>query len=161
VEEIDIDDMGPQIATPGCPSKTDNVENVGGSVVDQVFVGSCTNGRLDDIRIVANMLKGRKVHPDVRLLVIPGSRSVYSKADKVGYLKTIVDSGGIVSMPTCGPCAGGFLGVLPDGEVTVSTSNRNFKGRMGEPTSKIYLSGAAVAAASAITGVISHPEEVK
>jgi 3-isopropylmalate/(R)-2-methylmalate dehydratase large subunit len=160
-EEIDIDDMGPQIASPGSPSKTDNVEDVGGEVVDQVFVGSCTNGRLDDIRIVANILKGRKVHPDVRLLVIPGSRSVYSQADKVGYLKSIVDAGGIISMPTCGPCAGGFLGVLPDGEVTVSTSNRNFKGRMGEPTSKVYLSGAAVAAASAITGIISHPEEVK
>jgi 3-isopropylmalate/(R)-2-methylmalate dehydratase large subunit len=161
VEEIDIDDMGPQIASPGSPSKTDNVEDIGGKVVDQVFVGSCTNGRLDDIRIVANILKGKKVHPDVRLLVIPGSRSVYSHADKVGYLKSIVDAGGIISMPTCGPCAGGFLGVLPDGEVAVSTSNRNFKGRMGEPTSKIYLSGAAVAAASAVTGVISHPEEVK
>jgi 3-isopropylmalate/(R)-2-methylmalate dehydratase large subunit len=161
VEEIEIEDMGPQIATPGSPSLTDNVEDVGGNVVDQVFVGSCTNGRLDDIRIVANMLRGKKVHPDVRLLVIPGSRAVYSAADTAGYLKSIINAGGVISMPTCGPCAGGFLGVLPDGEVALSTSNRNFKGRMGEPSSKIFLSGAAVAAASSITGVISHPEEVK
>jgi 3-isopropylmalate/(R)-2-methylmalate dehydratase large subunit len=161
VEEVEIEDMGPQIATPGSPSYTDNVEDIGGKVVDQVFVGSCTNGRLDDIRIVSSILRGKKVHPDVRFLVIPGSRNVYSAAEKAGYLKNIIDAGGVIAMPTCGPCAGGFLGVLPDGEVALSTSNRNFKGRMGEPTSKIFLSGAAVAAASSVTGVISHPEEVK
>jgi len=160
VEEIGIEDMGPQISTPGCPSNVENVEDVSGRLIDQVFVGSCTNGRLEDIRIVAQTLKGRKVHPDVRLLVIPGSRGVYASADRAGYLKTIIDAGGVISMPTCGPCAGGFLGVLPDGEVTIATSNRNYKGRMGEPTSKIYLAGAAVAAASAVTGVITHPEEV-
>ncbi|MGA1866124.1 MAG: aconitase/3-isopropylmalate dehydratase large subunit family protein [Thermoplasmatota archaeon] len=161
VEEIDIEDMGPQISVPGAPSNVENVEDVSGRVVDQIFIGSCTNGRLEDMRVLAQTLKGRKVHPDVRLLVIPGSRHVYSAADRAGYLKSIIDAGGIISMPTCGPCAGGFLGVLPAGEVTVATSNRNYFGRMGEPTSKIYLSGVAVAAASAITGVISHPEEVK
>lgn len=159
-EQIEIEGMGPQVAIPGSPNDVDNVENVEGKAIDQVFVGSCTNGRLDDLRTLSRILKGKKVHPDVRLLVIPGSRWVYSSAEKAGYLKDIMDSGGIVSMPTCGPCAGGFLGVLPDGEVALSTSNRNFRGRMGEPTSKIYISGAAVAAATAIRGVISHPEEV-
>ncbi|MBN1390229.1 MAG: 3-isopropylmalate dehydratase large subunit [Candidatus Thermoplasmatota archaeon] len=161
VLEMDIEDMGPQISLPGSPVNVENVEDVTGRAVDQVFIGSCTNGRLDDIRITAQILKGRMVHPQVRMLVIPGSRHVYSAADKAGYLKTIIDAGGVISMPTCGPCAGGFLGILSDGEVTVATSNRNFTGRMGEPTSKVYLSGAAVAATCAITGVISHPEEVK
>ena len=160
VEEVDIDEMSPQIAVPGSPNNVDNVENIEGRIVDQVFVGSCTNGRLDDLRTVSKVLEGKKVHPDVRLLVIPGSRNVYSAAEKAGYLKTIIDAGGVVMMPTCGPCAGGFLGILPDGEVALSTSNRNFQGRMGEPTSKIYISGAAVAAASAVTGVITHPGEV-
>ncbi len=159
-ETIDIDDMGPQVAIPGSPNDAEDVENLEGRVVDQVFVGSCTNGRLDDLRILAGTLKGRKVHPDVRLLVIPGSRAVYSAAQRAGYLKIIMDAGGVVSMPTCGPCAGGFLGILPDGEVALTTTNRNFPGRMGEKTSMIYISGAAVAGASAIKGMISHPEEV-
>jgi len=159
-EYVDVDDMEPQIALPGSPDNVDNVSNQVGRKVDQVFVGSCTNGRLDDMMVLSDMLKGRKVHPDVRLLVIPGSREVYSLAVKAGYIKNILDAGGIISMPTCGPCAGGFLGVLPAGEVAVSTTNRNFRGRMGEPSSRVYLSGVAVAAASAIKGVIAHPEEV-
>jgi len=161
VEEIEIDDMGPQVSVPGSPNLSDEVENLSGEVVDQVFIGSCTNGRLDDLRVTASVLKGRKVHPEIRLLVIPGSRSVYSAAERAGYLKTIVEAGGVISMPTCGPCAGGFLGVLAEGEVALSTSNRNFRGRMGEPSSRVFLSGAAVAAASSITGMISHPGEVK
>jgi 3-isopropylmalate/(R)-2-methylmalate dehydratase large subunit len=159
-EQIDVDDMGPQVAIPGSPNEAEDVENLEGQIVDQVFVGSCTNGRLDDMRILASTLKGRKVHPDVRLLVIPGSRSVYSAAQRAGYLKTIMDAGGVVTMPTCGPCAGGFLGILPDGEIALTTTNRNFPGRMGEKTSRIYISGPAVAGASAIRGMISHPEEV-
>ena len=159
-EHIDCTDMGPQIALPGSPDTVDDVLNHLGKKVDQVFVGSCTNGRLDDLRVLSDILKGKKVHADVRLLVIPGSRHVYASAVKAGYIRTIIDAGGIVSMPTCGPCAGGFLGVLPAGEVAVSTTNRNFRGRMGDPTSKVYLSGVAVAGASAVTGVISHPEEV-
>jgi 3-isopropylmalate/(R)-2-methylmalate dehydratase large subunit len=157
---VDVEDMGPQVAVPGSPNEAEDVENLEGKVVDQVFVGSCTNGRLDDIRILATTLKGRKVHPDVRLLVIPGSRAVYSASQRAGYLKTIMDAGGIVSMPTCGPCAGGFLGILPEGEVALTTSNRNFPGRMGEKTSRIFISGAAVAGATAIRGMISHPGEV-
>lgn len=159
-QEIEIDGMGPQVALPGSPNDVDNVENIEGKVVDQVFVGSCTNGRLDDMRVLSQILKGRKVHPDVRLLVIPGSREVQSAAERAGYLKTIIDAGGIVGMPTCGPCAGGFLGILPEGEVALTTTNRNFQGRMGEPSSKIYISGAAVAGATAIKGMITHPEEV-
>jgi len=157
---IDIEGMGPQIAVPSSPDRVEPVENVEGKNVDQVFVGSCTNGRLDDLRVLSSILKGRKVHPDVRLLVIPGSRAIYSQAERAGYLKSIIDAGGIISMPTCGPCAGGFLGILPAGEVAVSTSNRNFRGRMGDPTSKIYLTGAAVAGATAVRGVITHPQEV-
>lgn len=160
-EHITIDDMGPQIAVPGSPDRVENIENVTGKAVDQVFVGSCTNGRLDDMRILSEVLKGRKVHPDVRLLVIPGSKSVYSAAERAGYLRNIIDADGIIAMPTCGPCAGGFLGVLPSGDVAVSTTNRNYRGRMGDPTSKIYLAGVAVAGASAVTGVITHPEEVR
>ncbi|MEA3558435.1 MAG: aconitase/3-isopropylmalate dehydratase large subunit family protein [Candidatus Thermoplasmatota archaeon] len=159
-ETIELDEMGPQVAVPDSPNNVEPVENVNGKIIDQVFIGSCTNGRLDDIRLTAKILKGQKVHEDVRLLVIPGSRGVYSAADRAGYLKTIIDAGGVISMPTCGPCAGGFLGVLPDGEHALATTNRNFKGRMGETSSKVYLSGVAVAAASAIMGMISHPEEV-
>ncbi len=159
-ETVDIDGMGPQVAVPDRPNNVEPVENVTGEVIDQVFIGSCTNGRLDDMRQAAQVLKGRKVHRDVRLLVIPGSRKVYSLADRAGYLKTMIDAGGMVSMPTCGPCAGGFLGILPDGEKALATTNRNFKGRMGEPSSKVYISGSAVAAASAVRGMIVHPEEV-
>ena len=159
-EHVDIDDMGPQIAVPGSPDRVENVENMSGKAVDQVFVGSCTNGRLDDFRLLSELIKGKKIHPDVRMLVIPGSKEIYSQAERAGYIRNIIDAGATVAMPTCGPCAGGFLGVLPPGEVAVSTTNRNFRGRMGDPTSKIYLSGIAVAASSAITGVISHPEEV-
>jgi 3-isopropylmalate/(R)-2-methylmalate dehydratase large subunit len=159
-EHIDMSDMGPQIALPGSPDLVDDVTNHLGKRIDQVFVGSCTNGRLDDLRALSEILRGRKVHADVRLLVIPGSRHVYAAAVRSGYVKNIIDAGGIVSMPTCGPCAGGFLGVLPAGEVALSTTNRNFRGRMGDQTSKVYLSGVAVAGASAVTGVISHPSEV-
>jgi 3-isopropylmalate/(R)-2-methylmalate dehydratase large subunit len=113
------------------------------------------------MRILSEILKGRNIHPEVRLLVIPGSKSVYSAAERAGYLRNIIDAGGVIAMPSCGPCAGGFLGVLPPGDVVVSTTNRNFRGRMGDPTSKVYLSGVAVAGASAITGIITHPEEVR
>ena len=159
-EHITIDDMGPQIAVPGSPDMVENVENVAGKAVDQVFIGSCTNGRLDDLRLLSEILKGKKIHPDVRMLVIPGSKEIYSQAERAGYIRMIINAGAVVAMPTCGPCAGGYLGVLPPGEVAVSTTNRNFRGRMGDPTSKVYLSGVSVAASSAITGVISHPEEV-
>ena len=161
VIEYDVSLLEPQVALPYSPSNTKPVSQVGNIEIDQVVIGSCTNGRLDDLRIAAQILKGRKVHPKVRCIIIPGSQQVYLDALVEGLIETFIRSGAVVSPPTCGPCLGGHMGVLADGERCISTTNRNFVGRMGSPKSEVYLSNPAVAAASAIMGRITSPEEIK
>ncbi len=154
---ININELEPQIA---CPHNVDNVKSVSeveGTHIDQVFLGSCTNGRLSDLRTAANIIKGKDISKNVRMLVIPASREVYSKAMDEGLLKTFVDSGALVCNPCCGPCLGGHIGLVGPGEVSLSTSNRNFKGRQGSSDAEVYLSSAAVAAASAVKGKITDP----
>jgi 3-isopropylmalate/(R)-2-methylmalate dehydratase large subunit len=154
---LDVDELEPQIA---CPHNVDNVKPVSeveGTHIDQVFLGSCTNGRLSDLRTAAKIMKGKDVSKNIRMLVIPASREVYTKAMDEGLLRTFVDSGALVCNPCCGPCLGGHIGLVGPGEVSLSTSNRNFKGRQGSPDAEVYLSSAAVAAASAITGKITDP----
>ena len=155
--DIDVSDLEPQVA---CPHHVDNVKAVSevDQEIDQVFLGSCTNGRISDLRDAAKILKGKKVAKGTRMLVIPASKEVYSKALDEGLLKIFVDAGALVSAPCCGPCLGGHTGIIGPGEVSLSTSNRNFKGRQGSPDGKVYLSSAAVAAASAIEGRIVAPE---
>ena len=162
VVTIDLDTLEPQLA---CPHSPDNVkpfsESAAGKrlAVDQVFIGSCTNGRIEDLREAAVILKGRVVHPDTRLIVIPGSQEVYLQAVEEGLVSIFVNAGAAVGTPTCGPCIGGHMGILAGGERCVSTTNRNFRGRMGHYGSEVYLSGVPVAAASAICGHIALPEE--
>jgi len=154
---VDINDLEPQIA---CPHNVDNVKPVSeveGTPIDQIFLGSCTNGRIDDMRVAAKILKGKEVSPNVRMLVIPASREVYRNALDEGLMNIFVDAGALVCNPCCGPCLGGHVGLLGPGEVSLSTSNRNFKGRQGSPEAEVYLSSAAVAAASAIKGKITDP----
>ena len=128
--------------------------------IDQAVIGSCTNGRLADLRVAAHILKGHKVHRDVRCIVIPGSQQVHLDATREGLVETFIEAGAVVSTPTCGPCLGGYMGVLAGGERAVSTTNRNFRGRMGHPDSEVDLAGPAVAAASAILGRIADPAEI-
>lgn len=149
--------MQPQIA---CPHSVDNVKpvkDVAGLKVHQVLIGSCTNGRLEDLKVAAEILEGKKVHPDVRLLVIPASRRVYLEALKAGYIEIFIKTGALVLNPGCGPCLGAHQGLLASGEVCLSTTNRNFKGRMGSPESFIYLASPATAAISAVKGEITEP----
>ena len=159
--EIDLSTLKPQVAFPHAPSNTRDIDNVGEVVIDQVVIGSCTNGRIEDMRIAAQILKGKRVDPYLRLIVIPGTQDVYKQCIEEGILDIIIDAGGVVSPPTCGPCLGGYMGVLAKGERALSTTNRNFVGRMGHPESEVYLANPAIAAASAITGKISSPEEVE
>lgn len=159
--EINLSELKPVVAFPHLPGNTKRVEDIGEIKIDQVVIGSCTNGRLDDLKIAAEIIKGHKIHPDVRCIVIPGSQLVYTEAMKLGYLETFVEAGAAVSTPTCGPCLGGYMGILAAGERCVSTTNRNFRGRMGHVDSEVYLAGPHVAAASAILGRIATPEEVK
>lgn len=157
---FDVNDMEAQIA---CPNDVDNVKplsQVAGTHIDQGFIGSCTNGRLSDLAQAAAVLEGRKVHDDVRLIIIPASKEIYQKAMDLGYIKTFLDSGAIVSNPGCGPCLGGHMGVLSEGETSISSTNRNFKGRMGDPNSSVYLANAGVVAASAISGFIENPDNL-
>ncbi len=156
---FDADDITPIVSKPHNVDNIAEISEVEGIEVDQVFVGTCTNGRLSDIEIVARMLKGKKVAKNVRLIVGPASREVYLKADELGYIKAIVEAGGIVIPPGCGPCVGIHMGVLADNEVCVSTQNRNFKGRMGNPNSEIYLASPATATATAIEGKIADPRK--
>jgi len=157
--EIDVANLDPVIAYPFLPSNGHSVvQAVADKIkVDQAFIGSCTNGRLADLKVAAEILKGQKVHQDVRLIVTPGTQKILREANHLGYIDIIVDAGGVVSNPTCGACLGGYMGILGDNEVAISTTNRNFVGRMGSRSSKVYLANSAVAAISAITGYITDP----
>ncbi|MFC1912392.1 3-isopropylmalate dehydratase large subunit, partial [Chloroflexota bacterium] len=161
VIEYEISNLEPQVALPHSPANTLPVSEVGNIEIQQVVIGSCTNGRLEDLQVAAQILKGKKVSPGVRCIVIPGSQQVYLDALTLGLLEAFVRAGAVVSTPTCGPCLGGYMGILAEGERCVSTTNRNFVGRMGSPKSELYLSGPAVAAASAITGKVASPDEIK
>jgi 3-isopropylmalate/(R)-2-methylmalate dehydratase large subunit len=157
--EIDAATVGLQVALPHLPSNAVDVSAVR-EAIDQVVIGSCTNGRIEDLRVAAEILRGREVAPKVRLIVIPGSRAVLQQALAEGLVATFVAAGAAVSPPTCGPCLGGHMGVLAKGEKALATTNRNFVGRMGDPGSEVYLCGPAVAAASAVVGRIASPEEL-
>ncbi len=160
VIEYDVSQIEPQVAFPHLPSNTRPISQVGEIEIDQVVIGSCTNGRLEDLRIAAQLLKNRLVHPRVRCIIIPGSQQVYLQAIREGLIEAFIRAGAAVSTPTCGPCLGGYMGVLAAGERCLSTTNRNFMGRMGSPESEVYLANPAVAAASAILGRIGNPEEL-
>jgi len=158
--EWDVSDLGPVVA---CPNLPDNVKPVGALrdvAVDQVVIGSCTNGRVSDLEVAAKILKGRKVAAGLRCIVIPATPTIEREALRRGWLEIFMEAGAVVSTPTCGPCLGGHMGILAEGEVAVATTNRNFTGRMGHPKSQVYLSSPAVAAASAVTGRITHPAEI-
>ncbi len=160
VIEYDVSRLEPQVSFPHLPSNAKPVSKAGKVPIDQVVIGSCTNGRLEDMKVAARVLKGRRVHPHVRCIVIPGSQYVYLQALRLGLVEAFIEAGAVVSTPTCGPCLGGYMGILAAGERCVSTTNRNFVGRMGSTKSEIYLANPAVAAASAIAGRIAGPEEV-
>jgi len=160
VIEYDVSGLEPQVALPHSPANVKPISRVGNIEIDQAVIGSCTNGRLEDLRFAAQIFKGRKVHPRVRCIIIPGSQQVYLDALTQGLIEIFIGAGAVVSTPTCGPCLGGHMGVLAGGERCISTTNRNFVGRMGSPRSEVYLSNPAVAAASAIIGSIASPEEV-
>lgn len=159
LEELDfqIDKMEPQVAKPHSPGNSVSVGEIEGTTIHQSFIGSCTNGRLEDLRIAAKILKGKEIHSDVRLIITPASREIYLAALKEGLLEIFMKCGGVVTNSTCGACIGGHLGILASNEVCISTSNRNFKGRMGHVSSEIYLANAATVAASAIQGYITDP----
>jgi 3-isopropylmalate/(R)-2-methylmalate dehydratase large subunit len=158
--EIDVAAIEPLVALPHLPENVRPVREAGSIPIDQTVIGSCTNGRLEDLRIAAEVLRGRHVHPGVRCIVIPGSPQVQLDAVREGLIEVFLEAGAAVSTPTCGPCLGGHMGVLAAGERSVSTTNRNFRGRMGSLDSEVLLAGPAVAAASAIAGRLAHPEEV-
>ena len=160
VIEYDVSTIEPQVALPHSPANTKPVSQLGEVKIDQAVIGSCTNGRLEDLALAAGILKGRHVHPKVRCIIIPGSQQVYLDALTEGLIEVFIRAGAVVSTSTCGPCLGGHMGVLAAGERCVSTTNRNFVGRMGSPKSEVYLANPAVAAASAIMGKISSPEEI-
>ena len=160
VLRYDVSKIEPTVAKPHLPENTCPISEIGNIKIDQAVIGSCTNGRLSDLEVAAKILDGRKVHPDVRLIVFPGTQEIYLDALKLGYIEAIIKAGGAVSTPTCGPCLGGHCGILAKDERAISTTNRNFVGRMGHPESEVYLSSPAVAAASAILGKISSPEEL-
>jgi 3-isopropylmalate/(R)-2-methylmalate dehydratase large subunit len=157
--EIDVSNLAPQIACPHAVDKVVDVGSVGGVKVNQIVIGSCTNGRVDDLATAAQILRGKKVSPDVRMLVFPASWRIYRECMKKGYLGDLIDAGAVVMNPGCGCCLGVHQGALADGDVALSTTNRNFPGRMGNPKSEVYLCSPAVAAASALTGVITDPRQ--
>jgi 3-isopropylmalate/(R)-2-methylmalate dehydratase large subunit len=160
VFEIDVAKIGLKVACPSLPSNVKDAEELKDVQVNQVVIGSCTNGRIEDLAMAAEILKGKKVSGDIRCIIIPATPKIYLEAMRRGYLETFIEAECIVSPPTCGPCLGGHMGILAKGERSLATTNRNFVGRMGHPESEVYLSGPAVAAASAITGYITHPQEV-
>ena len=158
--EIDLGTLKPTVSFPHLPENTRVFDEIGDIPIDQVVIGSCTNGRISDLRIAAKILSGRKVKKGLRCIVIPATQQIYLQAMKEGLLSTFIEAGAVVSTPTCGPCLGGYMGILAHGERCVSTTNRNFIGRMGETDSEIYLASPAVAAASAVTGKLSEPSEL-
>lgn len=158
--EFDVSALEPQVACPHSPANVRSLGELDKVVIDQVVIGSCTNGRMEDLRVAAEVLRGRQVAKNVRLIVIPGTQGIYQRAMKEGILEILVEAGGVVSTPTCGPCLGGHLGVLARGERAVSTTNRNFRGRMGHPESEVFLSNPEVAAASAVAGRICGPSSL-
>jgi 3-isopropylmalate/(R)-2-methylmalate dehydratase large subunit len=160
VIEYDAAKIEPVVALPHLPSNVKPVSQAGNIKIDQAVIGSCTNGRLEDIRLAAGILKGKKVNSDIRCIVIPGSQQVYMDALHEGLIETFIKAGAVVSTPTCGPCLGGYMGILAPGERCVSTTNRNFVGRMGSTKSEVYLANPAVAAASAVLGYIATPDEL-
>lgn len=159
VIELDLSGIRPTVSFPHLPENTRTIEEVGDIPIDQVVIGSCTNGRISDLAIAANLFTGRKVASNVRCIIIPGTQQIYLEAMKAGYIETFINAGCAVSTPTCGPCLGGHMGILAERERCVATTNRNFVGRMGHVNSEVYLASPAVAAASAIAGKIANPEE--
>ena len=157
---IDLSKLEPTVAFPHLPENTKTVKEAGDVKIDQVVIGSCTNGRIEDLRTAAEILKGKKVADGIRVIVIPATQAIYMQAIEEGLVQTFIEAGAIVSTPTCGPCLGGYMGILAAGERAISTTNRNFVGRMGHVDSEVYLSSPAVAAASAVTGKISEPAEL-
>lgn len=158
--EVNCSELDPQVSLPPSPGNAKSVNELTDIAIDQVVIGSCTNGRFSDLEEAASILKGKKVNPNVRLIIFPATQEVYREAIEKGLLKTFIDAEAVIGPPTCGPCLGGHMGILAKGEKCVATTNRNFVGRMGHPESEVYLAGPSVAAASAITGRITHPEEV-
>jgi 3-isopropylmalate/(R)-2-methylmalate dehydratase large subunit len=158
--EYDVSGLEPQVSLPHSPANARPVSQVGDIAIDQSVIGSCTNGRLEDLRVAAGILKGKKVHSGLRCIILPGTQQVYLDALEEGLIEVFVRAGAAVSTPTCGPCLGGHMGILAEGESCVSTTNRNFVGRMGATGSKVYLAGPAVAAASAVAGKIVSPENL-
>lgn len=160
IVEIDCSQLEPQVAFPHLPENTKPISAVGNVPIDQAVIGSCTNGRIEDLRLAASVLKGHKVHPDVRLLIFPGTQEIYMQAVHEGLVDIFIEAGAAVSTPTCGPCLGGHMGCLAEGERAIATTNRNFVGRMGHPKSEVYLSNPAIAAASAVLGRIGSPDDL-
>ncbi len=160
VVKIDAASIEPTVSWPHLPSNTHPVSESRHIKIDQAVIGSCTNGRMEDMRAAAEVLRGRKVHPDVRCIVIPATQAVYKQCIAEGLVDVFIDANCAVSTPTCGPCLGGYMGILAAGERAIATTNRNFVGRMGDPTSEVYLASPAVAAASAVAGVISSPSDL-
>jgi 3-isopropylmalate/(R)-2-methylmalate dehydratase large subunit len=157
--EIDISKLEPQIALPPLPTQAKPVREVAGKEIDQAFLGSCTNGRLEDLRLAAQHLNQKNIAPNVRFIVIPASREIYQRALQEGLIEIFIKAGATIGSPSCGPCFGGHCGLLAPGEICISTTNRNFQGRMGSPQSEIYLASPATVAASAITGYITDPRD--
>ncbi|HEY4706210.1 MAG TPA: 3-isopropylmalate dehydratase large subunit [Thermodesulfobacteriota bacterium] len=160
IREYDCAKIEPTVACPHLPENTKNVSELKNITIDQVVIGSCTNGRLEDLKMAAKLLKGKKIAKYVRLIVIPATPFIYSQAMKLGYFDIFLKAGAVISPPTCGPCLGGHMGILAAGERALATTNRNFVGRMGDPRSEVYLASPAIAAATAIKGRIAHPDEV-
>ena len=159
--DINLSELKPTVSFPHLPENTKTIDEVGDVPIQQVVIGSCTNGRLEDMALAAKILKGRKIHENVRAIIIPATQQIFKDCIKEGYMVIFIDAGCVVSTPTCGPCLGGHMGILAEGERCVATTNRNFVGRMGHVKSEVYLASPAVAAASAITGKISGPDEIK
>lgn len=160
IYEIDLSEIKPTVAFPHLPENARTIDKVGNIQIDQVVIGSCTNGRIEDMRIAAEVLRGRKVHKNVRCIIIPATQKIWKQSMDEGLFNIFIEAGAAVSTPTCGPCLGGHMGILAKGERAVATTNRNFVGRMGHPESEVYLASPAIAAASAVAGKIASPEEL-